>query len=81
MTLKLKTTDFQLRTRAQTINSYTSDAEVIFAAAQGILRAEIQAELPKPLRLRLMGKQFLSAAICVCICFEHMLGFERHTEM
>ena len=57
MSLKLKTTDFQVRTRAQTISSYTSSAEAIFAVAQGILRAEIQAESPKPLRLRLMGEK------------------------
>ncbi|KAK7478420.1 hypothetical protein BaRGS_00030345 [Batillaria attramentaria] len=55
ISLKLKTTDFQVRTRAQTISNFTNDAETIFSVAKGILRAEIQAELPKPLRLRLMG--------------------------
>ncbi|XP_070208820.1 DNA polymerase kappa-like [Littorina saxatilis] len=55
VSLKLKTTDFQVRTRAQTTSNYVGSADDIFAVAKGILRAEILAESPKPLHLRLMG--------------------------
>ncbi|PVD19957.1 hypothetical protein C0Q70_20451 [Pomacea canaliculata] len=56
VSLKLKTVDFQVRTRAHTLSSYTNDSETIFSVAKSILQTEIQAELPKILRLRLMGK-------------------------
>lgn len=57
MALKLKTVQFDVRTRAHTLGSYTQDFDKIFAAARDILRAEIANVSPAPLRLRLMGKR------------------------
>ncbi|KAL8616660.1 hypothetical protein ACOMHN_031642 [Nucella lapillus] len=84
ISLKLKTTDFQVRTRAQTIGSYTSDAEVIFTAAKGILRNEILSESPKPLRLRLMGmrmSKLLAESECPPEKQNTILGFFKKTPM
>jgi impB/mucB/samB family C-terminal domain len=49
VTLKLKTTDFAVRTRAHTSSSFVQRYEDIYAIAAKLLGAEL------PLRLRLMG--------------------------
>jgi impB/mucB/samB family C-terminal domain len=49
VTLKLKTTDFAVRTRAHTSSSFVQRYEDIYAIAAKLLKAEL------PLRLRLMG--------------------------
>jgi impB/mucB/samB family C-terminal domain len=49
VTLKLKTTDFAVRTRAHTSGSFVQRYEDIYAIAAKLLKAEL------PLRLRLMG--------------------------
>nr|KAG5693126.1 hypothetical protein BaRGS_025485 [Batillaria attramentaria] len=46
ISLKLKTTDFQVRTRAQTISNFTNDAETIFSVAKGILRVRMSKLAP-----------------------------------
>ena len=56
VTIKLKTVKFDVKTKAQSLADYTSDSHVIHEVARELLRAEIQACLPEPLRLRLMGK-------------------------
>ncbi len=56
VTLKLKTVKFELKTRAQSLISHTRELEQIYAAARELLRGEINACAPEPLRLRLMGK-------------------------
>ncbi|TPX71238.1 DNA-directed DNA polymerase [Spizellomyces sp. 'palustris'] len=53
LTLKLKTTEFRLFTRAKTLTQFMSTAEEIFQCAQQILALEIVAN--PGLRLRLMG--------------------------
>ena len=60
MTLKIKTVKFEVKTRAQTLADYTCDYHVIHEATRELLRTEIQACQPQPLRLRLMGKLSLN---------------------
>lgn len=55
VTIKLKNVDFEVKTRASTVSSVVSTAEEIFAIAKELLRTEIDADFPQPLRLRLMG--------------------------
>ncbi|XP_041956006.1 DNA polymerase kappa isoform X2 [Alosa sapidissima] len=55
VTLKLKNVSFVVKQRASTLQCAVSSAEEIFAAAKELLRVEIDAVKPEPLRLRLMG--------------------------
>lgn len=55
VTIKLKNVDFEVKTRASTVPSAISTAEDIFAVAKELLRTEVTAGSPQPLRLRLMG--------------------------
>lgn len=48
--------NFEVKTRASTVQSTLSTAEEIFAVAKELLRTEINAASPHPLRLRLMGR-------------------------
>ncbi|XP_060057034.1 DNA polymerase kappa isoform X4 [Erinaceus europaeus] len=54
VTVKLKNVNFEVKTRASTVSSVVSTAEAIFAVARELLRTEIDAAFPHPLRLRLM---------------------------
>ncbi|EPY77160.1 hypothetical protein CB1_001305005 [Camelus ferus] len=54
VTIKLKNVNFEVKTRASTVSSVVSTAEEIFAIAKELLRTEIDADFPHPLRLRLM---------------------------
>lgn len=47
--------NFEVKTRAYTVSSVVSTAKEIFAIAKELLKTEIDAEFPHPLRLRLMG--------------------------
>lgn len=49
LTLKLKTTAFEVRTRAHSLPQYISTYEEIFTAAMRLLKAEM------PIEIRLMG--------------------------
>ncbi|XP_062941196.1 DNA polymerase kappa isoform X2 [Cynocephalus volans] len=55
VTIKLKNVNFEVKTRASTVSSIVSTAQEIFAIAKDLLRTEIDADFPHPLRLRLMG--------------------------
>ncbi|KAI5613146.1 DNA polymerase kappa [Silurus asotus] len=55
VTLKLKNVNFEVKTRAFTLQCAVCTEEEIFAAAKDILKAEIDNASPLPLRLRLMG--------------------------
>lgn len=55
VTIKLKNVNFEVKTRASTVPSAISTAEEIFAIAKELLRTEVNASSPHPLRLRLMG--------------------------
>ena len=55
VTLKIKLVNFEQKTRAHTLRNHTQHSEQIYAAAKELLRVEIQASSPQPLRLRLMG--------------------------
>ncbi|XP_023559421.1 DNA polymerase kappa [Octodon degus] len=55
VTIKLKNVNFEVKTRASTVSAVVSTAEEIFAIAKELLRTEIDADFPYPLRLRLMG--------------------------
>ncbi|XP_005341786.2 DNA polymerase kappa [Ictidomys tridecemlineatus] len=55
VTIKLKNVNFEVKTRASTVSSVVSTAEEIFAIAKELLRTDIDADFPRPLRLRLMG--------------------------
>ncbi|XP_042797130.1 DNA polymerase kappa isoform X1 [Panthera leo] len=60
VTIKLKNVNFEVKTRACTVSSVVSTAEEIFAIAKDLLRTEIDADFPHPLRLRLMGVRLSS---------------------
>ncbi|XP_066887266.1 DNA polymerase kappa isoform X3 [Kogia breviceps] len=60
VTIKLKNVNFEVKTRASTVSSVVSTAEEIFAIAKELLRTEIDADFPHPLRLRLMGVRLSS---------------------
>ncbi|XP_052099685.1 DNA polymerase kappa-like [Mytilus californianus] len=60
VSIKIKTVEFEVKTRAHTLKDYTSDSDLIYAAAKELLRVEIQAVAPNPLRLRLMGVRMSS---------------------
>lgn len=53
-TLKLKTTDFQTKTRAQTLPDATRAYDVMFSCAKRLLQHEMDASV-QPLSLRLLG--------------------------
>ncbi|XP_032965940.1 DNA polymerase kappa isoform X2 [Rhinolophus ferrumequinum] len=60
VTIKLKNVNFEVKTRASTVSYVVSTAEEIFAIAKELLKTEIDAEFPQPLRLRLMGVRLSS---------------------
>ncbi|XP_014663907.1 PREDICTED: DNA polymerase kappa-like [Priapulus caudatus] len=60
ITVKLKTVNFKVTTRARSIASYTNSYREIEAVAKDILKSEIHSMRPDPLRLRLMGVRMSS---------------------
>ena len=58
VTIKLMNVNFEVKTRASTVSTVVSTAEEIFVIAKELLRTEIDADFPQPLRLRLMGITF-----------------------
>ncbi|GAA6109047.1 DNA polymerase kappa [Tachysurus ichikawai] len=60
VTLKLKNVNFEVKTRAFTLQCAVYTEEEIFAAAKDLLKAEIDNINPLPLRLRLMGVRISS---------------------
>ena len=63
LTLKLKTTDFQLRTRAQTLSEVTCCPEVMTAGIKRLLLYEMNAATEQPLSLRLLGVRMSSLVL------------------
>jgi len=63
---------FEVRTRAHSLRDYTRSAEDIIVAAQALLKTEIQAVAPGPLRLRLMGRldslHVAGTGVFMCVC-------------
>ncbi|KAK7173521.1 hypothetical protein R3I93_003367 [Phoxinus phoxinus] len=55
VTLKLKNVNFEVKTKAFTLQYAVCTEEDIFAAAKDLLKAEIDSVSPPPLKLRLMG--------------------------
>ncbi|XP_051543389.1 DNA polymerase kappa-like [Myxocyprinus asiaticus] len=55
VTLKLKNVNFELKTKAFTLQYAVYTEEEIFAAAKDLLKVEIDSVSPQPLKLRLMG--------------------------
>uniref|UniRef100_A0A8C8A1S7 DNA polymerase kappa n=1 Tax=Oryzias sinensis TaxID=183150 RepID=A0A8C8A1S7_9TELE len=55
VSLKLKNVNFEVKTRAQTLQCAVAAEEEIFAVAKDLLKTEIDNESPHPLKLRLMG--------------------------
>ncbi|XP_066512870.1 DNA polymerase kappa-like isoform X2 [Hoplias malabaricus] len=55
VTLKLKNVNFEVKTKAFTLQCAISTEDEIFAAAKDLLKAEKENVCPEPLRLRLMG--------------------------
>ncbi|KRY92334.1 Coronin-like protein cor-1, partial [Trichinella pseudospiralis] len=60
VTLKVKTIDFDVRTRANTVDRYLQAPDEIYQVASSLLQEEIRARLPNRLRLRLMGVRLSS---------------------
>ena len=65
MTLKIKTVDFEVKTRSHTLPANTNSEDTIFQAAKQLLLAEIKAEAPKSLKLRLMGDNSVLLNSCL----------------
>lgn len=59
ITVKVKTVDFEVKNRSQSLMSGISTSQEIFAVARELLQTEIRACSPRPLSLRLMGIIFL----------------------
>ena len=59
VTLKLKTVHFEVKSHAVTLPKPASSAEELYSAASELLRNEIKACSPSPLKLRLMGEPSL----------------------
>ena len=59
VTLKLKTVFFEVKSHAVTLSKPASSAEELYSAASELLRNEIKACSPSPLKLRLMGEPSL----------------------
>ena len=56
VTLKIKTTEFQVKTRAHSLSEYTQDTSVIWHVAKKLLQVECDlCSKEKPLSLRLLG--------------------------
>ncbi|XP_036365843.1 DNA polymerase kappa-like isoform X2 [Octopus sinensis] len=55
VSLKIKTVDFEVKTKSQTLTRHTCDEVQIYNVARNLLQLEIQNSMPKPFRLRLMG--------------------------
>ncbi|XP_022095439.1 DNA polymerase kappa-like [Acanthaster planci] len=64
VTIKLKTVKFEVKTKACSVPTCISSAESIFSVAKDLLRAEISACKPEPLRLRLMGVRLSNLQPC-----------------
>ena len=56
VTLKTKTVEFSVKQRTKTLPHLISQLEDLKEAACSLLKAEIKESLPRPLRLRLMGR-------------------------
>ena len=57
--MKLKTVLFEVKSHAVTLTKPASSAEELYSAASELLRSEIKACSPSPLKLRLMGEPSL----------------------
>lgn len=55
VTLKLKTTDFDILSRSQTLNGHTADPRVLFSVVQRLLAAEVEREPLQTYRLLGVG--------------------------
>ena len=55
VTLKLKTSDFEILTRSQTLEGYTADARVLFSVAQRLLSQEVRRQPLQTYRLLGVG--------------------------
>ncbi|XP_072038734.1 DNA polymerase kappa-like [Amphiura filiformis] len=58
--IKIKTVKFDVKTRVYTVPSPVCSAEELFNVAKDLLKTEIRACQPEPLRLRLMGVRISS---------------------
>ena len=60
ITLKIKKVNFEVHSHAESVSGPVSSSEELFRSAKQLLRAEIAACQPNPLRLRLMGEDHLN---------------------
>eukprot|EP00057_Strongylocentrotus_purpuratus_P005362 XP_003730788.1 PREDICTED: DNA polymerase kappa [Strongylocentrotus purpuratus] len=60
VTVKLKTVNFEVKSRASSLKVPVRSSQEIFAIARDLIRTEIRACHPQPLRLRLMGVRLSS---------------------
>lgn len=80
VTLKLKNVNFEVKTKAFTLQCAVCTEEEILAAAKDLLKAEIDHVSPLPLRLRLMGTQFRLFAFFFSVMSPQLLllMFDKH---
>ncbi len=67
VTLKLKTVDFEVKSRGVTLLEPVSRYEQLYQIVSGLLQHEITACTPLPLRLRLMGKYSICRTLLLII--------------
>lgn len=59
VTIKLKTIGFEVKSRGTTVSKPISKYQEVYQISCELLKQEIKASSPFPLRLRLMGKESL----------------------
>lgn len=69
LTLKLKTSAFEVRQRSRTLARHSSREEELLAAALGLLRAELPVEL-RLMGVRMGGLRKVRVRVCVCVPFD-----------
>lgn len=73
VTLKMKTSQFEVLTRSKTLNSYTDSLDIITDKAISILKSELEHDLELP-ALRLMGKKMQKAKQTQLLFFFYFEG-------
>lgn len=78
VTIKLKTVDFVVRSRALTLSRPMSTCHELYNVARQLLQQEVRACQPRPLALRLMGKSVMLFCQGFYLGYYSLQVFEYH---